>query len=113
MRHALVAEHVHFHLSPAFDLVPKPGNTHKRCLALVVGEYGALAIHENLLSSAEVFGLTGADANQLIDEVQQVVRSHWRAALAARDVSETDVQRIKGCFDPPSFEAPPPEQTLA
>lgn len=110
--HALVAENVHFHLAPAFDLVPKPGNTQKRYLALVIGEYGALAIRENLLSSAEVFGLTGADAAQLIDEVQQIVRSHWRAALAARDVSENDVQRIEGCFDPPSFEAPPPKRTL-
>lgn len=64
-------------------------------------------------TSAEVFGLTGPDATRLIDEVQQIVRSHWRAALAARDVSETDVQRIEGCFDPPSFEAPPPKQTFA
>jgi hypothetical protein len=63
--------------------------------------------------SAEVFGLTGAHASQLIDEVQQIVRSHWRAALAAGYVSETDAQRIEGCFDPPSFQAPPPKQTLA
>jgi serine/threonine-protein kinase HipA len=109
--HALIAEGLHFRLAPAFDLVPKPGNTQKRYLALVVGEYGALAIRENLLSSAEVFHLSRADANELIDEVQQIVRQQWRSAVAARDVCVTDVQKIADCFDPPSFEAQPPSQT--
>ncbi|MFC4308494.1 type II toxin-antitoxin system HipA family toxin [Steroidobacter flavus] len=110
--HALVAEGIHFHLSPAFDLVPKPSNTRRRYLALVVGEYGAIAVRENLLSSAEVFQLSRADANQVIDEVQETVRAQWRAAVAARDVGDSDVQRIADCFVPESFEAEPPEQIL-
>jgi serine/threonine-protein kinase HipA len=109
--HALVAEGAHFRLAPAFDLVPKPGNTRRRHLALVIGEYGALAIRENLLSSAEVFQLSRADANQLIDEVGETVRTHWRAAIADREVCANDAERIADCFNPPSFEAPPPEQT--
>jgi serine/threonine-protein kinase HipA len=103
--HALVADGIHFHLAPAFDLVPKPGGTRKRYLALVIGEYGAIATRENLLSSAEVFHLSRADANQLIDEVQQTIRAHWRTAVAARDISATDVEQIAACFDPPAFEA--------
>lgn len=110
--HALVAEGLHYHLAPAFDLVPKPANTQRRYLALVIGEYGALAIRENILSSAEVFGLSRTDATHLIDEVQHAIRSHWRTALAACDVSNADTQRIADCFDPPSFEAPPPQHTL-
>ena len=110
--HALVAEGIHFHLAPAFDLVPKPGNTQRRYLALVIGEYGAIAIRENLLSSAEVFHLSRADANQLVDEVQHTVRTQWRTTAAARDVCASDVQRIADCFDPPSFEAKPPKQPL-
>lgn len=107
--HALVAEDIHFRLAPAFDLVPKPGNTRRRYLALVIGEYGALAIRENLLSSAEAFQLSRADANQLIDEVQEIVSTRWRATVATRDVCTADIERIADCFNPPSFEAEPPE----
>jgi serine/threonine-protein kinase HipA len=107
--HALVADGPHFRLAPAFDLVPKPGHTQRRYLALVIGDYGAIAVRENLLSKAEIFGLSRADANQLIDEVQQTIRSRWRAVVDARDVCASDVQRIADCFDPPSFEADPPE----
>lgn len=107
--HALVAEGVHFQLAPAFDLVPKLGNTRKHYLALAIGEYGALAIRENLLSSVDAFRLSRADASQIIDEVQQTVRTRWRESCAAWQVSEQDVQRIANCFDPPSFEDEPPQ----
>lgn len=91
--------------------MPKPGNTQRRYLALVIGEYGALAIRENLLSSAEAFQLSRPDANALIDEVQQTIRVNWRAAVAARDVCASDIERIADCFDPHSFESEPPEPT--
>ena len=108
--HALVAEGVHFHLSPAFDLVPKPSATYRRHLSLVAGEYGSLAIRENLLSSAEVFRLTRQEANVVIDEVQETVGARWRRCLAERDVGNGDVERIAGCFNPESFEAKAPDR---
>lgn len=108
--HALVAEGRHFHLSPAFDLVPQPSSTRRHHLSLIIGEYGSLASRENLLSKAEVFRLTRQGANDVIDEVQQTVRAHWRGRLADRDVSRGDIDKIASCFDPPSFEAPAPAQ---
>jgi serine/threonine-protein kinase HipA len=110
--HALVAESDHFQLSPAFDLVPQRGATRNRYLALVIGEFGALAIRQNLLSSAEIFQLTREQANELINGVQQVVRKEWRSRLADRGVSNSDIQRIATCFDPPSFESPAPERAV-
>lgn len=110
--HALVAEGDHFRLAPAFDLVPKPGNTERRFQALVIGEYGALASRENLLSSAEVFQLTRQQANDIVDEVQHTVRAQWRGKLEAREVNAADIERVVRCFDPPSFEAPHPERPL-
>jgi len=77
---------------------------------LVIGEYGSLAVRENLLSSAAAFQLTRERANEIIDEVQHTVRAQWRARLADRDVGRGDIKKIASCFDPPSFEAPPPEQ---
>jgi serine/threonine-protein kinase HipA len=102
---------VHFRLTPAFDLVPKPGNTERRFHALVIGEFGALAIRDNLLSSAEIFQLTRQQANHIIDEIQQGVRAQWRQKLEARGVSNSDIERVARCFDPPSFETPPPKRS--
>jgi serine/threonine-protein kinase HipA len=107
--HALVAEQDHFRLSLAFDLVPTPGATQKHYLALVIGEFGALAIRENLLSRAQIFQLTRDQANQVINEVQQVVREQWRAKFSARDVGTSDIERIASCFNPPAFESPAPD----
>jgi hypothetical protein len=76
----------------------------------VIGEYGSLAIRENLLSRAAVFQLTRERGNEIIDEVQQIVRAQWRVRLAERDVSPADIQEIANCFDPPSFETPAPQQ---
>ena len=110
--HALVAQGAHFRLSPAFDLVPKISNTRRRHLSLAVGEYGSLAIRENLLSSADAFQLSRDQADQIINEVRQTVRAQWRARLAAREVSQADQEKVAGCFDPPSFEDPPPEHAV-
>ena len=95
--HALVSDDVHFHLSPAFDLVPKPSNTRRHHLSLIVGDYGSLAIRENLLSRAELFQLTRAAADELIDEVQHTVRAQWRTRLADRDVTRGDIEKIATC----------------
>jgi serine/threonine-protein kinase HipA len=110
--HALVATEAHFQLSPAFDLVPRPSNTRRHHLSLVVGDYGSLAIRENLLSKADVFRLTREEANEVIDEIQQTIRAQWRARLVDRDVSRNDIDSIASCFDPKSFEDPPPSRAV-
>jgi serine/threonine-protein kinase HipA len=102
--HALIAENTHFRLSPAFDLVPQPGNTQRRYLALTVGDFGALAARQNLISSRDAFGLSPREANGIIDEVQEVVRARWRKNCTDCGVGDTDIARIEGCFDPPFFE---------
>jgi hypothetical protein len=103
--HALVAKHEHFRLSPAFDLVSRPGNTRRRYLALAVGDFGALAARQNIISSVGAFGLSLGEANGIIDEVQEIVRANWRKSCTDRGVGDTDVARIEGCFDPPFFES--------
>jgi serine/threonine-protein kinase HipA len=110
--HALVAEGAHFRLSPAFDLVPKISNTRRRHLSLVIGEYGSLAIRENLLSSAEVFQLSRDQADTIINEVQQVVRAQWRTCLVAQEVRNDDIERVAACFNSPAFEDPPPDRAV-
>jgi serine/threonine-protein kinase HipA len=107
--HALVAQGTHFRLSPAFDLVPQPGNTRRRLHAMSVGGFGAIAARENLLSSAEVFLLPRVQANTIIDEIQTVVSRDWHKCCAGRRVSSSDMRKIEDCFNPVTFEnAPPP-----
>jgi serine/threonine-protein kinase HipA len=110
--HALVAEGAHLRLSPAFDLVPRISNTRRRHLSLVIGEYGSLAIRQNLLSSAAAFQLSREQADGIIDEVQQVIRAQWRARLVTRKVSPGDIGKVADCFDPASFEDTAPERTV-
>ncbi|MGH8322500.1 MAG: type II toxin-antitoxin system HipA family toxin, partial [Steroidobacteraceae bacterium] len=108
--HALVAQGAqgaHFQLSPAFDLVPQPGNTRKRLLALNVGEFGAIAVRANLLSSAHAFLLSVAQATAIIDEVQATISHDWRKFCEGRGVHATDISRIQSCFDPNAFEDTP------
>jgi serine/threonine-protein kinase HipA len=85
--HALIAENAHFRLCPAFDLVPQPGNTQRRYLALPVGDFGALAARQNMLSSIDAFGLSSREANDIIDEVQTVLRANWRKNCASCGVA--------------------------
>jgi serine/threonine-protein kinase HipA len=110
--HALVAEHEHFRLSPAFDLVPRPGNTQRRYLALAVGDFGALAARQNIISSVEAFGLSIGEANGFIDAMREVVRANWRGYFADRGVCDTDIARIEGCFDPAFFESELPPNAV-
>src|SRR5882757_1036572 len=110
--HALIAESEHFRLSPAFDLVPRPGNTQRRYLALPMGDLGALATRQNIISGIDAFGLSPREANGIIDEVQEVVRANWRRYCKDCGVGETDVARIEGCFDPPFFESQLPPNAL-
>ena len=110
--HALIAEQTHFRLSPAFDLVPQPGNTQRRYLSLTVGDFGALAARQNMISSIDAFRLSPREANSIIDLVQKVVRANWRKSCIDCGVSDTDVARIEGCFDPPFFESQLPPSAV-
>lgn len=110
--HALIAETTSFRLSPAFDLVPQPGSTRRRYLALTVGDFGALAVRQNIISSIDAFRLSLREANGIIDEVQEVVRVNWRKSCRDHDVRDTDIARIEGCFDPPFFESQLPPNAV-
>jgi serine/threonine-protein kinase HipA len=110
--HALIAQSTHFRLSPAFDLVPHPGNTQRRYLALTIGSFGALAARQNIISSVDAFGLSARGANDMIDEVQDVVRTRWRKCCKDCGVEDADIARVEGCFDPAFFESELPPNAV-
>lgn len=110
--HAFIAETTSFRLSPAFDLVPQPGSTQRRYLALTVGDFGALAVRQNIISSIDAFRLSRREANGIIDEVQEAVRVNWRRSCTDHGVGDTDIARIEGCFEPPFFESQLPPNAV-
>ena len=102
--HALVAGTHHFRLSPAFDLAPPYTGTRGRLLGLNVGEAGAAATRENLLSSVAAFGLSVSEGNRLIEEVSSVVKRSWKSCCEARKVTAADIATIERCFIPEFFD---------
>ncbi|QLF94936.1 type II toxin-antitoxin system HipA family toxin [Pseudomonas sp. ABC1] len=59
-----------YRLAPAFDILPHPDQTAE--LSLIVGTQGRAATFENALSLCERFGLSKAQAGQVIEEVKAV-----------------------------------------
>lgn len=66
----LKMENGQYRLSPAFDLLPHPGQTAE--MALVVGKNGRDATFENALSACGRFGLSAAEGRAIIEEVCEV-----------------------------------------
>lgn len=98
--HGLLADELGegMRLSPAFDIVPRLHGTTRRFQALEVGGEGSLASVANLLSSAERFKISEADARSIIDEVQQVVASKWQDCLSNRGMTSAEIELLSSCF---------------
>ncbi len=101
--HAAIRSGRGWHLSPAYDLVPKSMVAiDKRDLALVVGSYGRTASIYNIASDCARFGLTPEAARKEIDAIIAVVRG-WREHFHACGVSPKDIDTIASAFLPPCF----------
>src|SRR5262249_30749284 len=74
--HGLVARGRDFELAPAYDLTPNPlVSVERRDLALIVGQYNRYANRENLLSECARFRLSREEANTLIDQTKETIRT--------------------------------------
>jgi len=101
--HAALRSGRGWHLSPAYDLVPKPMVAiDKRSLALVVGQYGRTASIYNLLSQCTRFGLKPAAARSEIESIVAIVKE-WREHFHQCGVSAEDIETMATAFLPPCF----------
>lgn len=98
--HGLLADELGtgMRLSPAFDIVPRLHNTVRRFQALAIGDDGALATVENLLSSAPRFSIPETDARSIIDQVQHAVATHWKECLRDRGMTAAELELFAPCF---------------
>lgn len=94
-----------FALSPAFDLVPQASGTVRRQQALMIGDYGADARRENILSAAGAYGLTHAEGEDLVDEVKTAVAKNWRTCLRQNGIGIAAARKLESSFVPAYFES--------
>ncbi len=86
-----------WHLSPLYDVVPRPQVAHERTLHLSVGPQGRAARLDNALAGAGRFGILPRDAAAIIDRVVGVVRG-WRDCFEAGGVPTRDCDRVASAF---------------
>ena len=99
LNHGLVADRRGFVLSPAFDIVPQPGATRPRYLALIIGDEGAAATRSNVLSIAPVFGFSSADAEAIVAGIERVVSSEWQDCLSRHGAGKKMVASLARRFE--------------
>lgn len=83
-----------YRLSPAFDLLPHPGQLAEQ--ALVIGTQGRAANLSNVLSACERFGLQASGAQRVIDEVGEVV-GRSRAYFQEAGMGEVECEILSNC----------------
>jgi serine/threonine-protein kinase HipA len=111
--HAMLAQTEKWELSPAYDLTPNPLVSHeKRDLAMTCGRFNRYANRTNLLSEHPQFKISLLEARDIVDHVQRVVETRWRAVLRRHGVSKADCERVAPAFNYPGFELDP-AQVLA
>lgn len=84
-------------LSPLYDVMPRASMASERFLHLGVGPKGRLADLDNAYAAKERFGLLGADALRIIDQVWRIVRQ-WKLHFEAFGVSHEQIERIAPAF---------------
>lgn len=86
-----------WHLSPLYDVVPKPQVAQERMLHLAVGPRGRLARLDNALGGCGRFGLLPPAAAALIDGLVRVVRG-WRGTFERAGVPAPECERLASAF---------------
>ena len=100
LNHGLIhLKHGDWRLAPAFDIVPTTVFHTVYQHALLIGDSAAGTI-SNLLSNAEAFGLSKAQAISVIDDVQSLIDNNWLDAFYSAGFGDESIRNIERCFSP-------------
>lgn len=86
-----------WNLSPLYDVVPAAVHTNTYSLAMTFGQEGKKASYTNALSMCGRFRLSEAQAQNIINDVRQVVSS-WREHFRNVGVSENEILALENSF---------------
>lgn len=102
--HAFIAREKDWRLSPAYDLTPTaPLSLERRDLAMSCGDAGRYANAQNIFSQSGRFLLTKDQAQNIIQEMEEIVRQNWYSIMRSVSVSERDCELLSGAFVYPGF----------
>lgn len=108
--HAIIAKSREWKLSPAYDLTPAaPISVERRDLAMAVGDAGRFANAENILSQCQRFLIKRDQAETLVKDMAEQVKSTWYQVARGAGVSEAHCELISGAFAYPGFDLPLPK----
>jgi len=96
--HGLLHHSKGYRLSPAYDLVPKPGTGTSRYSAMTLGTEGRVFTKKNILSKCDVFGLS-RDAADAIFEKMKTAATNWRRYYAEVGLSADDFKFLESAFN--------------
>lgn len=85
-------------LSPAYDVLPI---SNSRQHGIGIGSKGREGSIENALSQSKRFGLSQPKAKKVIATTQELT-SEWQTYFRKHNVSDTDIERLKGVICEPS-----------
>jgi serine/threonine-protein kinase HipA len=102
--HAFIAREKDWRLSPAYDLTPTTQlSLERRDLAMSCGDAGRFANVQNIISQSGRFLLTKDQAQNIIQEMEEIVRQNWYSTMRSVGVSERDCELLSGAFVYPGF----------
>jgi serine/threonine-protein kinase HipA len=82
-------------LTPAYDLVPTLRVGQEASQAMEVGQLGRSSTLANALSSAGRFGLTRKAALQVIDEIEDTVKTRWERVFSKCGVQDRSLAQLR------------------
>jgi serine/threonine-protein kinase HipA len=85
-------------LSPAYDLNPTPVDLKARILTTTIDLDDGTCDLALVLSVAELFSLSDAEARDIVREVAQVTRG-WREVAAAAGARPAEIRRMESAFE--------------
>jgi serine/threonine-protein kinase HipA len=96
--HGFLFDATGWHLSPLYDVVPKPQVGLERRLVLGVGPEGRNATLGNALAGAAVFDLGPDEAATIVEELRKVVAARWEPLFEEAGLGPADRRRFATCF---------------
>lgn len=97
--HAMIAKDSDWRLSPAYDLTPAPvSSIDARDLAMECGNHGRYANRANITSGHGRFYLEQDEAEQIFDEMIEIIRTKWLTHMRRIGVSDADCTNISKAF---------------
>ena len=85
-------------LSPAFDMNPRPTHKHERIHQMALNEVDTTGSLDLVQESAGYFGLSRAEALQIIQDVGAAV-SQWKIAAGRVGLTRSDVEYMESAFE--------------